>query len=386
MLSSIQPVLILAQFQLTINFSAGLLTAVTALVGEVDDAVFSVVQLLWVNIIMDTFASLSLATDYPTRGVLLRRPEPRGHPIISATMWKMIICQTLYQMTAIFILHYAGRHFWASSTEHQREQIQTTAFNSYIFLQLFNQTNCRTADSRLNIFEGITRNPWFFFVQIVTVTGQVLIVMFGSTAFQVARPTSTQWATSVVIGFLTLPLGALIRCIPDRWFLLATTPIRALFHRRLKRRAAKREKKARSPPSPTLLRRAMSSIKRETKPPGHPEHFIPTTNDARPPPSAEELKLHRTASRSSLQRQHAVGEIDLSRLIAAAKVGASLDDNASKSKYTFEIHELTAPDDPIVLVDVDDKAPSGLTVPPPSQNPDHLMYLGFENECCYERS
>jgi hypothetical protein len=80
------------------------------------------------------------------------------------------------------------------------------------------------------------------------------------------------------------------------------------------------------------------------------------------------LRLHRTASRSSLQRQNAVGEIDLSRLIAAAKVGTVLDET-----YLFEIHEQTAADDPIVLVDVD-----RVTVPP-SQNPDHLMYLGIEN-------
>ncbi|ETN42746.1 calcium-translocating P-type ATPase, PMCA-type [Cyphellophora europaea CBS 101466] len=351
------------QFQLTINFSAGLLTAVTALVGEVDEAVFTVVQLLWVNIIMDTFAALSLATDYPTRGVLQRKPEPRGQAIITVAMWKMIIAQTLYQMGVIFVLHYAGRHFWASGTEHEQRQLQTTAFNTYIWLQLFNQWNSRMADSRFNIFEGMHRNPWFFFVQVVTVTGQTLIVMFGGNAFQTARPTGTQWAASIILGVLTLPLGALVRTFPDRWFLLAMTPVRKLFHLRMRRRAVKREKKAKSPPQPGFLSRAMSVIKRETKPPAP---IIPTNEDTIPP-TAEELKLHRTASRTSLQRQSAKGEIDLSKLIGAARQGKKLSE-----KYVFEVHPGTAADDPLVLVNVD-KVKAMNT--PPSQDPDHLMYL-----------
>lgn len=351
------------QFQLTINFSAGLLTAITALVGEVDDAVFSVVQLLWVNIIMDTFAALSLATDYPTRAVLQRKPEPRGQAIITVNMWKMVIAQTIYQMAVIFVLHYAGGSIWTGDTEKQQDRIQTTAFNTYIFMQLFNQWNCRVADTRFNIFEGMYRNPWFFFVQAVTVTGQTLIVTFGGNAFQTEQPTGTQWATSIILGLLTLPLGALVRIFPNRWFLLAMTPIRKLFHLRMQRRAVKREKKAQSPPQPRFLRRAFSVIKRETQP---PENLIPT-NEAAVPPTEEELKLHRTASRSSLQRQNQEGEIDLSRLIGAAWQGQNLNE-----KYVFEVHPGTAADDPLILVNVD-KVKAMTT--PPSQDPDHLMYL-----------
>jgi P-type Ca2+ transporter type 2C len=354
------------QFQLTINFSAGLLTAITALVGEVDDAVFSVVQLLWVNIIMDTFAALSLATDYPTRGVLQRKPEPRGQPIITVNMWKMVIAQTLYQMAVIFVLHYAGSSIWTADTEHQQDRIQTTAFNTYIFMQLFNQWNCRTPDERLNIFEGMHRNPWFFFVQAVTITGQTLIVFFGGNAFQTARPSGAQWATSIVLGLLTLPLGTLVRIFPNSWFLLAMTPIRKLFHLRMRRRAVKREKKAQAPAKPGFLRRTMSVIKREAVPPKG--GLIPTNEDTIPP-TEEELKLHRTASRTSLQRQRE-GEgmgVDLGRLIGAARKGERLDE-----KLVFEVHENTAPDDPLVLVNMERIRELNV---PPSQDPDHLMYL-----------
>ena len=370
------------QFQLTINFSAGLLTAITALVGEVDEAVFTVVQLLWVNIIMDTFAALSLATDYPTKGVLQRKPQPRGQPIITVSMWKMILIQTVYQMAAIFVLHYAGPSIWASATEHEANQIQTTAFNTYIFMQLFNQTNCRTPDSRLNVFEGIISNPFFFFVQAVTVTGQVLIVMFGGTAFQTARPTGSQWGTSVILGILTLPLGTLVRCIPNKYFLKLTTPIRKLFNMRMRKRESKREAKRQriatgEPPKPGFLKRAISVIKHETKPPN--EHFIPTNEDmmGKPPVTEEDLKLHRTGSRTSLQRQNAVGEINLGQLIAEARQRnmATVPGSASTGKkYTFEVHPETAADDPVILASV--SASDGLK-PPPSQDPDHLLWLGL---------
>ncbi|KPI40995.1 Calcium-transporting ATPase 2 [Cyphellophora attinorum] len=369
------------QFQLTINFSAGLLTAITALVGEVDEAVFTVVQLLWVNIIMDTFAALSLATDYPTRGVLQRKPEPRNQPIITVSMWKMIVVQTVYQMIVIFVIHYAGDKLWAANTEHQASQIQTTAFNTYIFMQLFNQTNCRTPDSRLNIFEGIMRNPFFFFVQAVTVTGQTLIVIFGGNAFQTARPTGSQWATSIVLGVLTLPLGVAVRCIPNKYFLKLTTPIRKLFHMRMRRKAAKERKKAARPPQPGLLSRAVSVIKRETKPPAGP--IIPTNNDdIMPPPTAEELKLHRTASRTSLQRQQGEGEVSLSALIAFARDRNGQEQSKESEmamglrKYVFEVHPDTVVDDPIVLVDSKEEVEEGQYAPPPSQRADHLMYLG----------
>jgi P-type Ca2+ transporter type 2C len=296
-------------------------------------------------------------------------------------MWKMILVQTIYQMIVIFVIHYAGHKIWASSTDHQMSQIQTTAFNAYIFMQLFNQTNCRTPDSRLNIFEGILRNPFFFFVQAVTVTGQTLIVMFGGNAFQTARPTGSQWATSIVLGVLTLPLGAAVRCIPNKWFLKLTTPIRKLFHRRMRRKAAKERKKAARPPQPGLLSRAVSVIKRETKPPAGP--IIPTNNDdIMPPPTAEELKLHRTASRTSLQRQEGEGEVSLSGLIAHARRGGlggqpqESEKEGGLTKYVFEVHPDTAADDPIVLVDSTEEIQEGQYAPPPSQRADHLMYLG----------
>lgn len=117
------------------------MTIVSTLAQNVDAAVFAVIQLLWLNLIMDIFAALALATYYPTRTLLERRPEPRNAPVINITVWKMVIGQALYQLVVVFSLHYAGADFFTSSDTNQRDrQMQMFVFNVYMFMQVFNQT------------------------------------------------------------------------------------------------------------------------------------------------------------------------------------------------------------------------------------------------------
>lgn len=66
--------------------------------------------MLWVNLIMDTFASLALATEPPTETLLLRKPYGRNKPLISRTMMKNILGHAVYQLTLIFTLLFVGEH------------------------------------------------------------------------------------------------------------------------------------------------------------------------------------------------------------------------------------------------------------------------------------
>lgn len=69
--------------------------------------------MLWVNLIMDTFASLALATEPPTEALLLRKPYGRNKPLISRTMMKNILGQGVYQLIIIFTLLFAGKKpYW----------------------------------------------------------------------------------------------------------------------------------------------------------------------------------------------------------------------------------------------------------------------------------
>lgn len=209
------------QFQFTINITAGTLTVISTLAG---DTIFTVVQLLWINLIMDIFASLGLATDYPSADFLKRKPEPRTAPIANITMWKMIFAQAIYQLAVVFTLHYAGSSLFATETESQRASLQTLVFNTYVFMQLFNQHNCRRVDNNINIYyQGVLKNPWFLGVQCVTLAGQMVIVWKGGKAFDTHPPTGAQWGWTICFGVLTIPLGMLIRQVPDEW-------VRSLFH------------------------------------------------------------------------------------------------------------------------------------------------------------
>lgn len=73
------------------------------------DSPLKAVQMLWVNLIMDTFASLALATEPPTESLLLRKPYGRDKPLISRTMMKNILGHAVYQLTVIFTLLFVGR-------------------------------------------------------------------------------------------------------------------------------------------------------------------------------------------------------------------------------------------------------------------------------------
>lgn len=199
---------------MTVNITAVALTFISAVSNSSESSVLTAVQLLWVNLIMDTFAALALATDPPTRSILDREPEPKSAPLITLTMWKMIIGQSVFQLVVTLILLFAGSRIFRYSDE-QNAQLQTAIFNTFVWMQIFNQYNSRRLDNRLNIFEGVERNPFFIGIQFIIVAGQVIIIQIGGRAFSTVKLNASQWAYSLILGLLSLPVAILIRYIPD---------------------------------------------------------------------------------------------------------------------------------------------------------------------------
>jgi hypothetical protein len=93
---------------------------------------------MWVNLFQDTLAALALATDPPPRRILDRKPEPTSSPLITPNMWKMIIGQSVYQMVVTLVLYFAGAAIFSYHGEHQKSQLQTAVFNTYVWMQIFN--------------------------------------------------------------------------------------------------------------------------------------------------------------------------------------------------------------------------------------------------------
>ncbi|KAG5929154.1 hypothetical protein E4U42_006978 [Claviceps africana] len=221
------------QFQLTVNITAVVLTFVTAVSSDSQNSVLTAVQLLWVNLIMDTLAALALATDPPQDSILDRKPEPKGASIVSVTMWKMILGQALYQLAITFLLYYGSPKgilpLPGPNDIPEPDQINTLVFNTFVWMQIFNQWNNRRLDNNFNIFEGLSKNWFFLAISLIMCGGQILIIFFGGAAFQIADPPAesdrngTLWAIALVLGFISIPVGVIIRLIPD-WIILAMIP------------------------------------------------------------------------------------------------------------------------------------------------------------------
>jgi Ca2+-transporting ATPase len=127
------------QFQITVNITAVLLTFISAVSSGSEKSVLTAVQLLWVNLIMDTMAALALATDPPTLSILDRKPDPKSAPLISTTMWKMIIGQSIYQLAITLLLYFGAQNILSYHSTREVDQISTLVFNTFVWMQIFNQ-------------------------------------------------------------------------------------------------------------------------------------------------------------------------------------------------------------------------------------------------------
>ncbi|KAK0130414.1 hypothetical protein ONS96_000934 [Cadophora gregata f. sp. sojae] len=213
------------QFQITVNITAVVLTFVSAVASSTEESVLSAVQLLWVNLIMDTFAALALATDPPTRNILNRKPEKKSAPLITLNMWKMIIGQAIFQIVVTFILNFAGKKIFGYDSPKEEKELRTLIFNTFVWMQIFNQYNNRRLDNKFNIFEGIQHNWFFCIINVIMIGGQVMIVFVGGEAFKVTPLDGKQWGICIALGALSLPVAIIIRLIPDHYIakLIPTT-------------------------------------------------------------------------------------------------------------------------------------------------------------------
>ncbi|KAJ7227098.1 Ca-transporting ATPase [Mycena pura] len=210
------------QFQVSTNVTAVVITFVTAVASTQEASVLTAVQLLWINIIMDTFAALALATDPATEALLDRKPDKKTAPLFSVDMYKQIMFQSLYQITVTLIFHFLGSkilgfHDTTSNKKHDLT-VQTLVFNAFVFAQIFNSVNCRRLDRKLNIFEGVLKNYYFMAITLIEIAAQIIIVFVGGSAFSVTPIGGREWGISLALGVVSIPLGALIRLMPNEPF------------------------------------------------------------------------------------------------------------------------------------------------------------------------
>ncbi|XP_041655963.1 plasma membrane calcium-transporting ATPase 3b isoform X1 [Cheilinus undulatus] len=206
------------QFQLTVNVVAVIVAFTGACITQ--DSPLKAVQMLWVNLIMDTFASLALATEPPTEALLLRKPYGRNNPLISLTMMKNILGHGVYQLVIIFTLLFIGERMFNIDSGRNAplhsppSEHYTIIFNTFVLMQLFNEINARKIHGERNVFDGIFANPIFCSIVLGTFAVQIVIVQWGGKPFSCAPLNVEQWLWCLFVGVGELLWGQVIATVP----------------------------------------------------------------------------------------------------------------------------------------------------------------------------
>ncbi|XP_054472149.1 plasma membrane calcium-transporting ATPase 2 isoform X7 [Anoplopoma fimbria] len=207
------------QFQLTVNVVAVIVAFTGACITQ--DSPLKAVQMLWVNLIMDTFASLALATEPPTESLLRRKPYGRNKPLISSTMTKNILGHGIYQLIIIFTLLFVGEKIFDIDSGRNAplhsppSEHYTIIFNTFVMMQLFNEINARKIHGERNVFDGIFRNPIFCSIVFGTFAMQIVIVQLGGKPFSCQPLDLEKWMWCVFLGLGELVWGQVIASIPN---------------------------------------------------------------------------------------------------------------------------------------------------------------------------
>ena len=224
------------QFQLTVNVVACVCCIVGAI--TIQQSALTAVQMLWVNMIMDSLASLALATEEPTILVLDRKPQNPNTFIITPLMFKHIFGQSFAMLVLIFCYMYlgerflpeydsaeksnpdnsdfvcSGRYYHYDGSDDYKKYYEdegpsrhfTYIFNIFIWFELFNEINARRINDEIFPFVGFSKASLFIGVWFITAGIQVLITQVGSYAFQVHKKGMTVEQWFICIAWGTIPL------------------------------------------------------------------------------------------------------------------------------------------------------------------------------------
>ncbi|KAL5712414.1 P-type Ca(2+) transporter [Ranunculus cassubicifolius] len=195
------------QFQLTVNIAALVINFIAAVsAGEVP---LSAVQLLWVNLIMDTLAALALATERPTQELMEKPPVGRTAPLITNMMWRNLLSQSLFQISILLTLQFKGKAIFGVNDKVR----DTLIFNTFVMCQVFNEFNARSLEKR-NVFKGIHKNKLFLGIIGFTIVLQVVMVEFLKKFADTERLNWVQWGACLGIAALSWPISWVVKGIP----------------------------------------------------------------------------------------------------------------------------------------------------------------------------
>ncbi|CAF2149962.1 unnamed protein product [Brassica napus] len=195
------------QFRLTVNASALIICVVVAVHSH--EIPLNVAQLLWINLLNDTFGAWALASEPPMDNLMRRPPVRKGEPFITNLMWAKFVAQVSFQVSALLYLNFHGESILKlenKSLDQANKVKNTVIFNCFVFCQVFNEVECRTSYQG-NTFSGILKNHLFLGTILVNVILQIIVIECLGIFFYTARLNLKQWLISIGIGFFSQVIG-----------------------------------------------------------------------------------------------------------------------------------------------------------------------------------
>ena len=188
--------------QLTINFCAISLSIICPFIGI--DTPVTVIQMLWVNMVMDTLAGLAFAFEPPLLEYMKEKPKKRNEFIINRYMIGEIVFTGLYSafICVLFLKSPYINSLFRSSVD--RIYLMTAFFGLFIFIDIFNSFNART--SRLDVFANITSNKVFIGMMFFITVVQIILIYYGGTLFRTAGLTFKEFIIMFLIALTVIPV------------------------------------------------------------------------------------------------------------------------------------------------------------------------------------
>ena len=200
-------------FQLTVNVSAVLICFLGPILGAKDGVVLTVVQLLLVNLAMDTLAAIAFGSEPALKEYMQDKPIPRSESIVSKDMFGEIISNALYiTVLCLAILFWKPIHdlFGTNDVDYLRSAV----FATFMMAITFNGFNARS--THFNPLKGITKNSNFIIVMLGIICLQFLFITFGGKVLSVTPLTLKTWGICAGLAFLVIPLETIRSLIFSR--------------------------------------------------------------------------------------------------------------------------------------------------------------------------
>jgi Ca2+-transporting ATPase len=191
-------------FQLTINVSALGIALLGPYLGV--DLPLTVMQMLWINLIMDTFAALALATEPPQASVMDRRPRKADDFIVTKGMARNILGAGIAIMVLLL-----GLLVYAEHTGDVSDHDKSIFFTIFVLLQFWNLFNARSWGTSRSTFRGLIEHRAFLGIAAAILAGQFLIVTFGGATFRTQPLSLREWLLIFAGTSLILVIGELRR-------------------------------------------------------------------------------------------------------------------------------------------------------------------------------